>query len=73
MNVGNFGSSHCSANIYNLVGTENELLAIIIIIIIIIIINMNSIIKSAAKIIEELSQRYGESDAKQDEIQHTKA
>jgi hypothetical protein len=34
---------------------------------------MNSIIKSAAKFIEELSQPYGKSDAKQDEIQHTKA
>jgi predicted nuclease with TOPRIM domain len=35
--------------------------------------NMNSIIKSAAKIIEELSKLNGKSDAKQDEIQHTKA
>jgi ElaB/YqjD/DUF883 family membrane-anchored ribosome-binding protein len=35
--------------------------------------NMNSIIKSAAKIIEELSQLNGKSDAKQDEIQNTKA
>jgi hypothetical protein len=35
--------------------------------------NMNSIIKSAAKIIEELSQLNGKSDAKQDEIQCTKA
>jgi hypothetical protein len=34
---------------------------------------VNSIIKSAAKIIEELSQLNGKSDAKQDEIQHTKA
>jgi hypothetical protein len=34
---------------------------------------MNSIIKSAAKIIEELSQLNGKSDAKQNEIQHTKA
>jgi hypothetical protein len=32
--------------------------------------NMNSIIKSAAKFIEELSQLNGKSDAKQDEIQH---
>ena len=35
--------------------------------------NMNSILKSAAKIIEELSQLNGKSDVKQDEIQHTKA
>jgi predicted nuclease with TOPRIM domain len=35
--------------------------------------NVNSIIKSAAKIIQELSQLNGKSDAKQDEIQHTKA
>jgi hypothetical protein len=35
--------------------------------------NMNSIIKSATKIIEELSQLNGKSDAKQDEIQQTKA
>jgi hypothetical protein len=34
---------------------------------------MNSIIKSAAKFIEELSQLNGKSDAKQDEIQHMKA
>jgi hypothetical protein len=34
---------------------------------------MNSIIKSAAKFVEELSQIYGKSDAKQDEMQHTKA
>jgi hypothetical protein len=34
--------------------------------------NMNSIIKSAAKIIEELSQLKGKNDAKQDEMQHTK-
>ena len=33
---------------------------------------MNSIIKSAAKITEELSQLNGKSDAQQDEIQHTK-
>jgi hypothetical protein len=33
---------------------------------------MNSIIKSAAKITEELSQLIGKSDAKQDEMQHTK-
>ena len=33
---------------------------------------MNSIFKSAAKITEELSQLNGMSDAKQDEIQHTK-
>jgi hypothetical protein len=35
--------------------------------------NMNSIIKSAAKIIEELSQPNRKSDTKQDGIQHTKA
>jgi ferritin-like metal-binding protein YciE len=35
--------------------------------------NMNSIIKSAAKIIEEFSQLSAKSDAKQDETQHTKA
>jgi len=35
--------------------------------------NMNSIIKTAAKITEELSQPNEKSDAKQDEIQHTKA
>jgi hypothetical protein len=34
---------------------------------------MNSIIKLAAKIREELSQLGGKSDAKQDEIQHVKA
>jgi hypothetical protein len=34
---------------------------------------MNSIIKSAAKFIEELSQLYGRSGAKHDEIQYTKA
>ena len=34
--------------------------------------NMNSILKSAAKIIEELSQLNGKNDAKQDEMQHTK-
>jgi len=33
---------------------------------------MNSIIKTAAKITEELSQRNEKSDAKQDGIQHTK-
>jgi hypothetical protein len=33
---------------------------------------MNSIIKSAAKITEELSQLSGKSEAKQDGIQHTK-
>jgi hypothetical protein len=33
---------------------------------------MNSILKSAAKIIEELSQLKGKNDAKQDEMQHTK-
>ena len=35
--------------------------------------NMNSIIKTAAKITEELIQPNGKSDAKQDGIQHTKA
>ena len=34
---------------------------------------MNSILKSAAKMIEELSQPNGKSDAKQDGTQHTKA
>jgi len=34
--------------------------------------NMNSIPKSAAKIIEELSQLNGKNDAKQDKMQHTK-
>jgi len=34
--------------------------------------NMNSIIKRAAKITEELSQPNEKSDAKQDGIQHTK-
>jgi len=34
---------------------------------------MNSIIKAAAKIAEELSQPNKKSDAKQDGIQHTKA
>jgi len=34
---------------------------------------MNSIIKRAAKITEELSQPNKKSDAKQDGIQHTKA
>jgi len=34
---------------------------------------MNSIIKTAAKITEELSQPNGKSDTKQDGIQHTKA
>ena len=34
---------------------------------------MNSIIKTAAKIAEELSQRNEKSDAKQEGIQHTKA
>ena len=34
---------------------------------------MNSIIETAAKITEELSQPNEKSDAKQDEIQHTKA
>ena len=33
---------------------------------------MNSILKSAAKIIEELSQFNGKSDARRDEIRHTK-
>ena len=32
--------------------------------------NMNSILKSAAKIIEEISQLNGKNDAKQDEMQH---
>jgi len=35
--------------------------------------NMNSIIKTAAKITEELSQPNEKSDAQQDVIQHTKA
>ena len=35
--------------------------------------NMNSIIKTAAKITEELSQPNKKSDAKQDGIQHIKA
>ena len=35
--------------------------------------NMNSIIKTAAKITEELIQSNEKSDAKQDGIQHTKA
>ena len=35
--------------------------------------NMNSIIKTVAKITEELSQPNEKSDAKQDGIQHTKA
>ena len=35
--------------------------------------NMNSIIKTAAKITEELSQPNEKSDAKQDGIQHTKS
>jgi hypothetical protein len=34
--------------------------------------NMNSIIKLAAKITEDLSQLNGKNDTKQDEIQHTK-
>jgi len=34
--------------------------------------NMNSILKSAANIIEELSQLSGKNDAKQVEMQHTK-
>jgi hypothetical protein len=34
--------------------------------------NMNSTLKSAAKIIEELSQLNGKNDAKQDEMRHTK-
>jgi hypothetical protein len=33
---------------------------------------MNSILESAAKIIEELSQLNGKNDAKQDEMQYTK-
>jgi len=33
---------------------------------------MNTILKSAAKITEELSQLSGNNDAKQDEMQHTK-
>ena len=33
---------------------------------------MNSIRKSAAKIIQELCQPNGKNDAKQDEMQHTK-
>ena len=33
---------------------------------------MNLILKSAAKIIEEISQLYGKNDAKQDEMQNTK-
>jgi hypothetical protein len=33
---------------------------------------VNSILKSAAKIIEELSQLNGMNDAKQDGMQHTK-
>jgi len=33
---------------------------------------MNSILKSAAKIIVKLSQLSGKNDAKQDEIKHTK-
>jgi hypothetical protein len=33
---------------------------------------MNSILKSAAKIIEELCQMNGKNDAKQDEMQHAK-
>jgi len=33
---------------------------------------MNSILKLATKIIEELSQLNGKNDAKQDEMQHTK-
>jgi len=35
--------------------------------------NMNSIIKTAAKITEELSQPNEKSDAKQDGVQHIKA
>ena len=35
--------------------------------------NVNSVIKTAAKITEELSQPNEKSDAKQDGIQHTKA
>ena len=34
--------------------------------------NMNSVLKSAAKIMAELSQLSGKNDAKQDEMQHTK-
>jgi hypothetical protein len=34
--------------------------------------NMNSVLKSAAKIIVELSQLNGKNDAKRDEMQHTK-
>ena len=34
--------------------------------------NMNSILKSAPKIIEDLNQLSGMNDAKQDEMQHTK-
>ena len=34
--------------------------------------NMNSILKSAAKIIEEVNQLSGMNDAKQDGMQHTK-
>jgi hypothetical protein len=34
--------------------------------------NTNSILKSAAKIIEEISQLSGKKDAKQNEMQHTK-
>jgi hypothetical protein len=34
--------------------------------------NMNSILKSAAKVIIELSQLNGKNDAKQDDMQHTK-
>jgi hypothetical protein len=33
---------------------------------------MNSILKSAAKILEELNQITGKNDAKQDGMQHTK-
>jgi hypothetical protein len=35
--------------------------------------NMNSIVKVAAKITEDLNKRNENNDAKQDEIQHTKA
>jgi hypothetical protein len=35
--------------------------------------NMNSIVKTAANITEDLNQPNGKNDAKQDEIQHTKA
>jgi flagellar biosynthesis/type III secretory pathway chaperone len=35
--------------------------------------NMNSIVKLAAKITEDLRQLNGKNDAKQDEIQHTNA